>query len=45
MRSIIVLAETADNLPLIRELAIALVEYIERPAPRVTEPEDEAESC
>jgi hypothetical protein len=41
LRSIIVLAESADNLDTIRALAVAAIEFIERPAPRVKEPEDD----
>lgn len=41
LRSIIVLAEAPENLPLIRELAISAIAYVEQPAPRIEEPEPE----
>lgn len=43
LRAIIVLAESADNLPLIRELATSIIAFVEQPAPRIREPEPEPE--
>jgi hypothetical protein len=40
IRTILVLAESADNLPLIRELAAGVIVHVERPAPRFAEAED-----
>lgn len=44
LRCILVLAEDASNLPLIRDIAIASVAFIEMPAPPVPEP-DEDDPC
>ncbi len=44
LRSIIVLAETTDNLDLIRALAIAVIAHVERPAPAIPEPDDDEEA-
>jgi hypothetical protein len=41
LRSIIVLAESAENLQTIRDLAISVVAFIEMPAPRISEPVEE----
>lgn len=40
IRTMLVLADTADNLSLIRELAAGVIVHIEQPAPRIFEPED-----
>lgn len=40
MRSIIVLAKDAGNLPLIQRLAVAVIAFLEQPAPRIPEPEE-----
>ena len=39
LRAIIVLAESDGNLTLIRDLAVSVIEFVERPAPRIKEPE------
>jgi hypothetical protein len=41
IRAIIVLAESDANLTLIRDLAVSVVEFVERPAPRIREPEED----
>lgn len=40
IRAVLVLAESADNLLLIRELAAGVIAHIERPAPDITAPEE-----
>ena len=41
MRAILVLAESADNLWLIRQMAESVIAFVEMPAPRVVDDEDE----
>lgn len=41
LRSIMVLAEDAANLPLIIEITRAAIAYVEMPAPRPPEPDEE----
>ena len=43
LRVIFVLAREAENLDLIGRIARAAIDYVERPAPPVHEPEEEAE--
>jgi len=41
LRAIIVLSEKPENGALIRELAASVIAYVEMPAPRISEPDDE----
>ena len=43
LRSIIVLAESADNLALIREIAISVIAFVEMPAPCHPAPQEDDE--
>lgn len=43
LRAIIVLAESDGNLTLIRDLAVSVIEFVERPAPRIKKPESDAD--
>lgn len=43
LRSIIALAEKSENLDAIRNLATSVIAFVEMPAPRISEPEDEEE--
>jgi hypothetical protein len=45
LRAILVLAEDAANLDLIRRLAISVIAQVERPAPRIPEPAEENEAA
>lgn len=46
LRSILVMSDNPDNLPLIKRLAAAVIEYVERPAPEILErDEDESDSA
>lgn len=41
VRTILVLAENADNLPLIKRIAESATAFVEAPAPRIAEPDEE----
>lgn len=41
LRTIIVLAEDAGNLALIRDIAVSVIEFVERPAPALKEPDED----
>lgn len=44
IRAIIVLAESDANLTLIRDLAVSVIEFVERAAPSIAEPQDDEPS-